>query len=281
MSNRLMMWMSGVLLVLLLGACGAPAAGSPAPNTSQPAPSKTLTVFAAASLTQAFGELGRQFEASHPGVTVTFNYNASQQLRGQLEQGAHADVFASANTKEMTAAIKASVVVSGTQQIFARNRLVVVYPKDNPAKIQSLADLARPHIKLVIADAPVPAGQYTLDMLKKMSADPAYGADFADRVLANVVSREATVEAVANKVRLGEADVAIVYHTDVTRADEQKVSALTIPDQFNQIALYPIAPVVNAPEPDLAQQWITFVLSPAGQQVLTNYGFISAQMAQH
>ncbi|GAB4198329.1 MAG: molybdate ABC transporter substrate-binding protein [Roseiflexaceae bacterium] len=262
-------WMSTLLIITLaLPGCGT----GQAPNT--------LYVFAAASLTDAFKEMGALFEAEHPGVTVSFNFGASQQLRGQIEQGARADVFASANTKEMEGAIASGLVAAGSERVFARNRLVVIFPKDNPADIQQLADLARPKLKLVIADTPVPAGQYTLAMLEKMSADPAYGSDFGQRVLANVVSREANIEAVANKVELGEADAAVVYTTNVTRAAAERVGTLMIPDSFNQIATYPIAPLVKAPAPGLAEQWIAFVRSAKGQQVLASYGFISIETTE-
>jgi molybdate transport system substrate-binding protein len=279
MPYRRMGCITAWIVIFVLTACGAPAT-QPSSSGGSASSNKELTVFAAASLTQPFNELGKQFEASNPGVKVTFNYNASQQLRGQLELGAYADVFASANVKEMNAAIQASLVVSGTQHIFVHNRLVVVYPKDNPAQITTLADLARPNLKLVIADRPVPAGQYTLEMLGKMSADPSFGPDFQTRVLANVVSREATIEAVANKIEIGEADAGVVYTSNVTRAAADKVRVLDVPDQFNQIASYPIAPLAQAANPELANQWIAFVLSETGQQTLSKYGFIPVQMAK-
>lgn len=243
-------------------------------------PTKSLTVFAAASLTESFGNIGKQFEAAHPGVKVVFNFAGSQQLRAQLEQGAHADIFASANSQEMNAAIAASLVASGTQRTFARNQLVVIYPKSNPSQIAALTDLARPGLKLDIADPSVPVGQYSLDMLSKMSRDPAFGSDFRDRVMANVVSREENVKAVVSKVRLGEADAGVVYTTDVTREAAKELGTLDVPDKFNVIATYPIAPLANALEPELARQFIDFVLSPTGQQVMVNYGFIRVQSNQ-
>lgn len=267
------------LLVISLAACTAPAAApatAAVPPTAAPA-RQTLTVFAAASLTESFSELGKQFEAAHPGAKVVFNFAGSQQLRAQLEQGAQADVFASANTKEMNAAIASSLIISGTQQTFARNRLVVIFPRDNPGKIETLADLARPGLKLVVADRAVPVGQYTLDMLAKMSRDPAYGAGFSEEVQANVVSRENDVKAVVSKIRLGEADAGVVYSTDVTVAAAHDVTPLQVPDEFNQIATYPIVALAAAPQPDLAQQFIELVLSDAGQQLLSRYGFISGQ----
>jgi len=282
-----------VLLVLIVGlaACATPttpaptsapavAAARPVLPTKAPlAAPRSLTVFAAASLTESFGELGQQFEAAHPGVKVIFNFAGSQQLRAQMEQGAPADVFASANTKELEGVIQSSLIVSGAQKTFARNRLVVIFPKDNPGKIAALADLAKPGHKLVVADKAVPVGQYTLDMLAKMSKDPAYGADFADKVQKNVVSRENDVKAVVAKVSLGEADAGVVYTTDASAA-AAKLGSLTIPDQFNQLATYPIAALAKAPQPDLAQQFVDLVVSDAGQALLAKYGFIGAKASQ-
>lgn len=281
-----------LLLVLSLAACAAPAAPTRAPATvtvpptsttapatatvpPTPAPQRTLTVFAAASLTESFGELGKLFESSHPGVNVAISFAGSQQLSAQLVQGAPADLFASANTKEMDNAIKGGVAISGTQKIFARNRLVVIFPKDNPAKIAALADLARPGLKLDLADKAVPVGQYTLDMLDKMSADATYGADFKANVLKNAVSYENDVKAVVAKVSLGEADAGVVYSTDVTVAAAPRLGTITIPDKFNQLATYPIAPLAKAPQPELAAQFIELVLSDAGQKILARYGFIT------
>jgi molybdate transport system substrate-binding protein len=276
--TRIARRLAAVLLALVLAtACASPAPTAATPPDASPTarPSKrTLTVFAAASLTESFKELGQQFEATHPGVNVLFNFAGSQQLRAQLEQGAPADVFASANAKEMNGAIESSLVVSGTQQTFAANRLVVIYPKGNPGNLTSLADLGRPGVKLVVADKAVPVGQYTLEMLAKMSEDPAYGADFADRVQKNVVSLEQDVKAVVTKVRLGEADVGVVYSTDAAAAAGDAL-ALDIPDRFNQPASYPIAPLAKAPQPDLARQFVELVLSDAGQQALAARGFVT------
>jgi molybdate transport system substrate-binding protein len=242
---------------------------------------KTLTVFAAASLTESFTEIGKQFEADNPGVKVAFNFAGSQQLRAQLEQGARADVFASANTKEMTTAIISdSLVVSGTQHTFVTNRLAVILPKNNPGKITSLADLARAGLKLDSADPSVPVGQYALDMLTKMSQDATFGATFKDRVVANVVSREDNVKSVVAKVRLGEADAGVVYSTDITSDAAKELTTLDVPDKFNVIAVYPIAPLKDAAEPKLAGQFVDWVLSSKGQQVLAKYGFIPAASAK-
>jgi molybdate transport system substrate-binding protein len=256
------------------GASAARSTSAPAARPAVVLPAQTLTVFAAASLTQSFGELGKQFEASHADVRVSFNFAGSQQLSAQLEDGARADVFASANVMEMNNAVAAGTVVSGTQQTFAHNRLIVIFPQDNPAHIKSLADLGRPGVKLDLADKTVPVGQYALDMLALMSQDPTYGPGFRTQTLANIVSLEDSVKSVAAKVTLGEVDAGIVYTTDVTGSAAHRVGTLQIPDRFNRPATYPIAPLAHAPQPVLAQQFVDFVLSPAGQQVLAGYGFL-------
>ena len=234
-------------------------------------------MLAAASLNESFTEIGRQFEAAHPGVKVAFNFAGSQQLAQQLGQGAPGDVFASANAKQMDAAIKAGRVVSGSDQVFAKNRLVVIFPKDNPAGLAALQDLARPGLKLVLAAREVPAGQYALDLLDRAGADPAFGPAFKDGVLKNVVSYEQDVKAVLAKVALGEADGGIVYTTDVTGANAGKVGRLDIPDALNTIASYLIARVSDGDHADLAQAFVDTVLSPAGQATLAKYGFMPAQ----
>jgi molybdate transport system substrate-binding protein len=271
----------GLMLTMLVGCSQpvqAPQPTQPTQPTQPPQAPKTLTVFAAASLTESFTEIGKQFEADNPGVKVTLNFAGSQQLRAQLAQGARADVFASANTKEMTTAIISdSLVISGTQHTFVTNRLIVIMPKSNPGKITSLADLARPGLKLDFADSSVPVGQYALDALTKMSQDAAFGATFKDKVVANVVSREDNVKSVVAKVQLGEADAGVVYTTDITPSAAKDLTTLEIPDKFNVIATYPIAPLKDTPEPKLASQLVEWVLSSKGQQVLTQYGFIPVQ----
>jgi len=233
-----------------------------------------LNVFAAASLTEPFSEIGKLFEAAHPGVSVMFNFAGSQQLAQQINEGAPADVFASANNKQMNVAIAAGSVVSGSQQVFTKNRLVVVVPKDNPAGIEKLADLAKPGLKLVFAAREVPVGQYSQDFLDKASADHAFGSTYQADVLANVVSYEDNVKAVLAKVALGEADGGIVYSSDISGGDAGKVGRLDIPDALNVIATYPIALVKGTRNPDLGQAFIDFVLSPQGQAVLAKYNFI-------
>jgi len=264
----------GLAVGLLAAACTsvmtpAPAASAP---PAAPAAEQRLTVFAAASLTDAFNEIGDQFKQQHPGAALDFNYAGSQQLRMQLEQGAAADVFASANTKEMNNAIQAGLVVSGTQQTFVRNRLTVIVPKDNPGGIAELKDLARPGLKIVLAAPGVPVGGYALTALDKMNAD--FGATFSQTVLSNVVSQEDNVRQVVAKIQLGEGDAGIVYTSDVTPNAAEMVTRIDIPDKYNVLATYPMAVLKGAPQADLAARFMDYVLSPDGQAILQNWGFI-------
>jgi len=235
-----------------------------------------VTIFAAASLTDAFKTIGQQFGAANGGATVTFNFAGSDQLATQIKEGAPADVFASANKKQMDVVIQAGEVVSGTERTFVRNRLTVVYPKENPGGLIVLKDLAKPGLKLVLANKSVPVGAYALDFLAKASKLPEYTAEYSPTVLKNVVSYEENVKAVLSKIALGEADAGIVYTTDAATVTDGSIAMLDIPDNLNTIAAYPIAATKNAKNPDLAKKFVDYVLGPEGQQVLANYGFIAA-----
>ena len=245
-----------------------------APPTPAPQPSRTLTVFAASSLLDAFNEIKSGFELTRPGVTVLFNFDGSHSLRAQLEQGAAADVFASANQKEMDAVIAASLAGSGAATVFATNQLVVITPANGgqPANVHSLADLARPGVALVLAAEDVPVGDYARTSLANLESQ--LGPGYKDNVLANVVSSEDNVKQVVAKVQLGEADAGIVYTTDAAATPD--LVSITIPAEYNVTARYPIAALSNAPQPELAAEFVTYVLSADGQAVLKKWGFGSA-----
>jgi molybdate transport system substrate-binding protein len=261
---------------VVLAACAAPATPTPAPTTAAATAgggANELVVFAAASLTESFNELGPQFGTANGGAKVTYNFASTPALRTQLEQGARADVFASANKEQMDAALK-SGVVTGETPVFVQNKLVVVTPKENPGKVEKLEDLARPGLKLVTTAKTVPVGQYTQDALAKMSKDARFGSDFQANVTANVRSEESDVKQVVAKVQLGEADAAVVYSTDVSAKVAPEVKTIAIPDQFNTIADYPIAQVKEARQPDLARAFIAYVVSGPGRDVLKKFNFI-------
>ncbi|HEX2172794.1 MAG TPA: molybdate ABC transporter substrate-binding protein [Dehalococcoidia bacterium] len=253
---------------------------SPSPAAARPftpiqAPGKTVTVFAAASLTDAFNELGEMYTRA-TGARVELNVGASNTLREQLAQGARADVFASANVAEMNNARRAGLV-AGEAPTFVRNRLVVITPHDNPGQIETLRDLGEKSYKLVLAAPNVPVGAYARDMLTKLDADPAFGAGFKDRVLANLVSDEPNVRQVVAKVQLGEGDAGVVYTSDVTPQVAPALQLIDVPDAFNTVAAYPIAVLEDAPDPALAQNFVKYVLSDEGQAALQTWGFIRAR----
>ena len=241
--------------------------------TAAPATRTEMVVYAASSLTDAFSEIATQFEQANPGVKVMLSFAGSNQLRVQIEQGARADVFASANTKEMDTLVHGGYVTAGNNIVFARNKLAIIVPKDNPAGIVTPKDLAKPGLKLVLADAKVPVGQYARQILGKFNADAAYGTAFSPTVLANVVSNEENVKQVVEKVQLGEADAGIVYISDVTPTAAQRIAFIAIPDAYNVIAAYPIAALKNAPQSMLADAFVKLVTSEQGQQVLRKWSF--------
>jgi molybdate transport system substrate-binding protein len=230
-----------------------------------------VTVFAAISLTQAFNDTAAAFQAKHPGATVVFNFAGTPTLRTQLEYGARADVLASADEPQMELAVQ-SQLVYGTPVAFATNRLVVVTPVGR-GTVQTLTDLARPRVKIVLALPNVPVGAYSRQALERMDASGQFPAGFASRVLANVVSEEINVRQVVGKVAMAEADAGIAYVTDLTSDMAPKLRAIAIPDEFNVRAIYPIARVRNAPNPAGANAFIEFVLSPGGQDILAKHGF--------
>jgi molybdate transport system substrate-binding protein len=262
-----------VLLVLIgaLSACGSsPASNSSTPTTASPV---TLNVFAAASLTNAFNNIGKAFHNAHPNVTVTFNFAGSQALATQINQGAPVDVFASANQKQMDVVIQAGGADASASKVFAQNLLVVMTPKNNPGQITTLQDLAKPGLKIVLADKSVPAGQYAIDFLTKASADPGFGKNYQANVTKNVVSYETDVETVVTKVVQGEADAGIVYVTDAL-ANVSQINEIAIPANLQTLAAYPIAPLKDSKNAATAQQFVDFVLSSDGQAILANYGFM-------
>ncbi|HTM58511.1 MAG TPA: molybdate ABC transporter substrate-binding protein [Candidatus Udaeobacter sp.] len=242
------------------------------PQSAPAAPKSEFQVFAAASLSGAFTEIARDIEKRHPGLKVRLNLAGSQQLAAQIEQGAAADVFASADDRWMAYA-REHRLIDGEPSTFVRNRLVVIVPRTNPARIRRLQDLARGGTKFLIGADAVPVGHYTRTMLANLARDPAFGADYSRRVLANVVSEEENVKAIAAKIQLGEADAGVVYRSDATGL-ARLVSTLEVPESANVLASYPIAVVAHAPSPELAREFIERVLSPAGQKILERWGFI-------
>ena len=220
----------------------------------------TLTVFAAASLTEAFRTIGRDFEAAHPDSKVEFNFAGSSTLARQIVEGAPADVFASADDENMKKVADAGDV-AGTPKPFAHNRLVVIVPRGNPKQVKSLADLSRQGMTVSLAAPAVPVGKYAAEAFAKAGAT------------VPEASREADVKGVVTRVSMGEADAGVVYVTDVAPVKDT-LETVSIPDAQNVVASYPIAELKGAPNAGGAKEFVAYVLSQPGRRVLTDAGFL-------
>ncbi len=240
---------------LAVAGCGddTPAASSPSNSTS--ALSGTVNVFAAASLTGTFTQLGKDFEAAHPGVKVTFNFAGSSALAQQINSGAPADVFASAAPKNMD-----DVTDKGTPTNFVKNTLEIAVPKGNPGKITGIKDFADKDKKIAICAAQVPCGAAAAKVFTAVGITP------------QPDSLEQDVKAALTKVSLGEVDAALVYKTDVLSAKD-KVEGIEFPESSKAVNEYPIATLTKAPNPDGAKAFVDYVLSDKGKAVLTAAGF--------
>lgn len=250
-----------VCIALLAAACSkTTSTTSPSPTASSTPLTGSATIAAAASLSKAFDKIRADFVAAHPGVQLTMDYQGSQALVTAIQGGAPTDVFASADTTNMNKLVP-SYVVTGTAKTFARNMLEIVVKSGNPKGIHTLADLAKPGVVVVLADKSVPAGKYAAQALQAVS------------VTVQPVSLELQVTSVLTKVSTGNADAGIVYQTDVSSGGPS-VTGVAIPAAQNIVATYPIAPLKNAPNPAVAQAFVNYVLSAAGQATLASFGFL-------
>jgi molybdate transport system substrate-binding protein len=241
-----------VVAALLIGGCTSPTAGgSPQIND--------VTVFAAASLTDAFNKAGDEFATTKTRVRFIFNFGSSSTLATQITNGAPADVFASADEANMRKIVDAKLT-EGAPAVFAGNRLAITVAAGNPKHVAALADLARPGLVVVLAAPTVPAGRYALDSLAKAG------------VKVTPASQELDVRSVLNKVALGEADAGIVYVTDVLSAGA-RVGSVAIPEQQQVVARYPIAVVNGAKGRQLARAFVEYLVGEDGQRLLAGFGF--------
>ncbi|TAJ20184.1 MAG: molybdate ABC transporter substrate-binding protein [Dehalococcoidia bacterium] len=254
-----------ILTVVVLGVVGCQATPS---TPSADEVNGEVVVSAASSLTEAFSDTAKAFEAKYPRTKVTLNFASSAALATQINEGAPADIFASADRVQMDN-VKAERK-SAPGVVFALNRLVIAKPKGSPA-VATYADLAKPNVKVVLAADGVPVGTYATQSLAAAEKSAAFGTGFQARVIANVRSREANVRAVLTKVQLGEADAAIVYSTDVATAPE--VEPVAIPDAYNVTSEYVIAPLTAGKNARAASAFVAFVRSPEGQALLSQRGF--------
>ncbi|WP_214414088.1 molybdate ABC transporter substrate-binding protein [Sphaerisporangium fuscum] len=245
-------------LVALTGCGSATPAASRSAAASAGGGATTLTVFAAASLTGTFTELGKRFEAAHPGTSVKFNFGSSATLAQQITQGAPVDVFAAASPATMKTVTDASL--AGAPTTFVRNKLEIAVPAGNPAKVDDLKDLTDPKVKVALCAQQVPCGAAAIKALD------------AAGLKVKPVTLEQDVKATLTKVELGEVDAALVYRTDVLAAGG-KVKGIDFPEAGKAVNDYPIAALTKAPAPGLAKQFVDLVLSSQGKDVLAKAGF--------
>ena len=259
MRNRAVPLLLSLVAALALAGCGGSDASSGGSGGSSDKETGTLNVLAAASLTETFTSLAKDFEADHPGVTVKLAFDSSATLAEQVTQGAPADVLATADEATMQTVVDAGGT-EGDPQLFATNHLQMVVPKDNPANIQQFSDLEKPGVKYVVCVDTAPCGKLAAKVLA------------ATGIKAEPASEEVDVKAVLSKVELGEADAGLVYATDAV-AGGDKVKPVDIPTSNENLNSYPIAALADAKKPELAKEWVDLVTGTQGQQALADAGF--------
>lgn len=268
MSRRALVLLSA--LAMAVAGCGVGAAATSTSGAASSATPTNLTIYAAASLGNALKRVEAEYSAAHPGVSFTLSTGSSAALETQIEQGAPADVFLSADTAYADKLAKDGFAL-GQPVAFAGNLLTIVVPKANPAGISSPADLARAGVKIIAAASSVPVQKYAVQLVANLARQPGYPADFAARYEANVVSRETDVAAVLAKVALGEGDAGIVYETDAKSSSG--VTTIAVPPAANIPATYAGAVVEGTSHPDAARAFLTWLGTPDGQAVLASFGF--------
>jgi molybdate transport system substrate-binding protein len=262
---------AGIAILALLAAAGWVLAHP----SLQPDPGRNeIIVFSAASLSGAMTDIAKAYETAHPDTKVILNFNNAAVLRTQIEQGASADVFLSANTKHMTALQEEGMIVNDSVRVFATTNLAIVVPHENRANITGLPDLAQPGVRLVMGVKEAPFGDYTRQALEKMARDPAFGPAYRDTVMMNVISEEPTLPSLIAKLRISEADAGIALASDVSKGDRAFVTAIPIPDQYNVVAVFPLGIVQRSTDKDRAAAFIDYIVSSEGASVLARYGFI-------
>ena len=248
-----------ILAALVAVAAAGCSSSSSAPSTSSSSSGGTITVFAAASLMETFTQIGKQFEAAHKGDTVKFSFGPSSGLATEITGGAPADVFASASPATMDVVVKAGDAAS--PQTFAKNFMEVAVPPNNPANVTSVTDLAKSSVKVALCQPQVPCGAVAAEVFKNAA------------ITVKPVTLQADVDSVLTQVELGNVDAGMVYVTNVLSAGS-KVKGIAIPASDNASTLYPIATISSSKHKSEAQAFMNYVLSPAGQQVLTAAGFL-------
>jgi molybdate transport system substrate-binding protein len=256
--RRFTLTIAGLAVVALAGCSSSSSSSTPSASSSPSAATGAITVFAAASLTGTFTELGKQFEAAHPGDTVKFSFGPSSGLATEITSGAPADVFASAASANMQQVVTAGD--ASNPQNFAKNVMEVAVPPKNPANVKSVNNLAKKSVKVALCQPQVPCGVVAAEVFKNAG------------ITVKPVTLQPDVKSVLTQVELGNVDAGMVYVTDVMAAGT-KAKGVTIPANDNASTLYPIATISSSKLKSVAQAFVAYVLSPAGQQVLAAAGF--------
>lgn len=259
-----------VALLPLLAACTASPAAPASGGGAAAAPRVDLVVYGAASLTDALQQVATAYEAAHPTIRVRLEFDASSALRAKIEQGAPADVFASADTANADALAEEGL--AGAPVPFAGNRVALIVPAGDPGGIHTPADLARPGLRIIAADDMVPIAVYATRMIARLAALPGYPTDFVARVAANVISKEQDVRAVLAKIELGEGDAGFVYATDVAVASG--VTRIPVPDAAQVAATYTAVTIRASSHPEAAAEFLRWLTSSPAQRILQDAGFV-------
>jgi molybdate transport system substrate-binding protein len=279
------------LIAVLVAACSSSAGASPSPSPTAVPPSQlaaspsaeastgpsvtpaALTIFGASSLKGALADVKTAYEAANPGTTLTVSTDSSAALETQIEQGAPADVFLSADASNPKKLADGGFA-SGDPVAFAGNKLTIIVPKGNPAGITSPKDLAKPGLKIIAAGDEVPITKYATQLVKNLSGLAGYPANLQTAYAANIASKEDNVKAVVSKIELGEGDAGIVYMTDAAASD--KVDTVDVPDEANVPATYDGVVVKASANQDAATAFLNWLAGPDGQAILAKFGFLPA-----
>lgn len=257
-----------LIIVFFTSACSS--VSSKELNKTKKSSKEKITVLAAASLTEAFTELGNDLE-KEKNIKSSFNFAGSQQLVTLIEQGAPADVFASADTKNMDKVVSDNKVEDST--IFTKNQLVIGKYKNSKIQVSSLKDLAKDGVKIVVGDKSVPCGAYFYKAISKAVSDKVIDENTYNKILKNIKSSELNVKDIVSKVSMGEADVGIVYKTDINTKNQDKIQVIA-DDEFSKLKVeYPIAVISSSKHKKAAKSFINYLTSSKGKKLLEKYGF--------
>ena len=252
-------------------AASAAASAAPSADPSASTASTELTIYAAASLKAALDKAKAQYEAANPGTTLVISTDASSALETKIEQGAPADVFLSADTTNPQKLVDTGLT-DGQATDFARNKLTVIVPKDNPARIQTPMDLADSGVKVIAAGDAVPITNYANQLVGNLAKQPGYPANYVDAYNANIASKEENVGAVVAKIATGQGDAGIVYITDANGMAD--VAPVDVPADANVLATYAGVVVKPSPNPEAARAFLSWLAGPDGQAILSSFGFL-------